>query len=333
MRRIFITDAIQGLAEDYEKNLFAKKGDKFVQPKDGLKNLEKQIRDNKEGWNASWQDYADYVNHVRNHLKEIILLHPGQFDDYKKNHLGMLSDAQLKDKKWRGQGSSESFSDMMIGAMRYKEVRETEMIPYVERLGIKTCVYCNSQHTATVHIDAKEVKGGYELDHFKAKDTYPFLCISFFNLQPCCGSCNKWKSNKDGLFNLYTNDPNEMINPFEFGLSSASIVRYMLSQDAGSLEISFDSDYKALLTNHEELFHTTKLYEGFRDTAEELVWRSKINNEAYMKQLVERFARLFPNHREEITRFLYGFYSKESDIHKRPLTKLQQDIARQLKLI
>lgn len=331
MRRIFITDAIQDLAEEYEKNLFAKKDKRFVRPKDGLKNLEKQIRDNKTAWNVNWQDYADYVNYVWNHLKEIILLHPSQFDDYKRNHLNMLSDAQLKDKEWRG--TSKSFSDMIIEVMRYKEVRETEMISFVEKLGIKACVYCNSQHTATVHIDAQEVKGGYELDHYKAKDTYPFLCISFFNLQPCCGSCNKWKSNKDGLFNLYTDDPNEMINPFEFGLSSASIVRYMLSQDAGSLEISFDSDDKALLTNHEELFHTTKLYEGFRDTAEELVWRSKINNEAYMKQLVERFARLFPNHREEITRFLYGFYSKESDIHKRPLTKLQQDIARQLKQI
>ena len=125
------------------------------------------------------------------------------------------------------------------------------------------------------------------------------------------------------------------MNPFRFELTAASMVRYMLRQDASVLEVKLNSDNATLLKNHLERFHTDDLYKTFNDELEELVWKYKSFNESFKKQLVERFHGLFPYHatRNEIIRFLYGFYMKESEVYKRPLTKVKQDVARQLGMI
>lgn len=41
---------------------------------------------------------------------------------------------------------------------------------------------------------SKNGNGYYDLDHGKPKAKYPYLCTSFFNLQPACPSCNRKKS-------------------------------------------------------------------------------------------------------------------------------------------
>ena len=77
------------------------------------------------------------------------------------------------------------------------------------------------------------------------------------------------------------------------------------------------------------------LYKTYADELEELVWKFKSFNLAFKEQLTDRFKKLFPIHatRNDIIRFLYGFYSKEKDVHKRPLTKVKQDVAKQLGMI
>lgn len=335
MRRIFISDEVEAIALSYKTNLFAKhKRKDFIRPQDGLKKLEDDIIKYKEAWSTEWKKYADYVHNLRTHFDEILLLKPKQFKTYRNLYFGMLNKDQLTDKNWRGRAEKLSFSDQVVNLMHYKTVRSEDMITCVKKLGIKACVYCNAQYTNTVEVDGKDVRGRYELDHFLPKDEYPFLCISFYNLQPCCGSCNKWKSDDDVEFNLYTEDYTK-IDPFTFEITPASIIKYMLRQDSEVLDIKLKSSDAALLANHEKRFHTEKLYQTYNDEIEEIVWKYKSFNSAFNKQLIARFKKLFPQHasRNDIIRFLFGFYLKPADVHKRPLTKVKQDVAKQLGMI
>lgn len=333
MRRIFITSSVKKLAEDYRDNLFVGRNKNFHKPLANLSSFENEIRTNNTKWSPRWNDYADYVKAIIDHFQEILTLKPSEFDGFQKKYFSMLSFDEIKSTGWKS-SSNVAFYLKIVELMRYDEVRASELIPYIEKLGIRTCVYCNSQYTVTTHVNKNEVKGGYQLDHYYPKAKYPFLCISFFNLQPSCGCCNNWKEEKQIEFNLYTDITRVgVINPFSFRLDKASMVRYMLSQDCHTLEIVFDSNDKNLLHNHEMVFHTSKLYENFKDEAEELLWKKKISNSAYIEQLQIMFQKTFPNIRGSFNRYLYGIYDNEKDIHKRPLTKMKQDIARQLKLI
>lgn len=332
MRRIFITEEIQSFAEEYRGNLFSghKRAD-FIKPEDGLRQLIDEITEKGNTWSVDWNLYVDYLNAIIDNYSEIITLHPSEFRPYKAQKFSMLNDGQLKSKEWGGAKNTVSFSDMILKVMHYSDARK-ELMPYFEKMGIRTCVYCNAQYANTVYDEDGCPVGGFELDHFYPKDAYPFLCISFFNLQPSCGVCNKWKGDKSCKFNLYTDDPTE-INPFEFRLEKQSIIKYMLIQSPETLKILFNSLDPVLLQNYEELFHTSLLYKNFGIEAEQIVWRRKINNSFFNDQLVKQFQKLFPGKSAEINRFLYGFYTDERDIHKQPLTKLKQDVARQLKLI
>ena len=332
MRRILITKRIEELAEEYRDNLFKKRQKNFVKPKILLQNLLNDINTQKGRRYKNWSVYSSYLQNIIDHYDELLDLKPKKFETYRLNYFDVAKDI-LTDKKWKkSKYGRTSFSDTVVKLMRYEDVREKEIIPYLEKLGIHSCVYCNTQYTPTVHVEKGKVLGGFELDHNWPKSEFPFLCTSFFNLYPVCSNCNGWKLDKKTKFVLYTDDYKQL-DPFEFRLEKGSIIKYMLYQNPEVLNIMFESKDAGLLKNHKELFHTHEYYKAFRDVAEELVWKSKTRNDVYKQQLIQSFIKLFPRRKSDINRFLYGFYSQLKDIHQRPLTKLQQDIAKQLKII
>lgn len=332
MRRILITDRIEKLAKNYRDNIFNNRQRNFVKPKEKLQALLDDINNQKERRYNNWSIYANYLQNIITHYDNLLNLKPSEFDNYYRNYFNVRKDI-LIDKKWRkSKNEKVSFSDTVVKLMRYEDVRSKEIIPYLEELGIHSCVYCNSQYTPAVHVQKGHILGGYELDHNWPKSEFPFLCTSFFNLYPVCSNCNRWKLDRKAKFVLYTDDYNQL-EPFNFYLEKGSLIKYMLYQNPDVLDIVFDSKDAGLLQNHKELFHTDEYYKAFRDVAEELVWKSKTRNDVYKQQLIQSFIKLFPRRKSDINRFLYGFYSQPRDTHQRPLTKLQQDIAKQLNII
>lgn len=331
MRRILITPRIERIAEDYRNNIFKGRQRNFERPEQLLQKLLDDINAKKCRGYKNWHVYAKYLQNIISHYNELLDLKPGQFDDYHMRYFN-VSKAFLTDKTWRNNSGRTSFSDVVVKKMRYEDVRQKEILPYLEQLGVYTCVYCNSQYTPTIHIAKGHLKGGFELDHNRPKSEFPFLCTSFFNLYPVCSNCNGWKLDRKAEFVLYTENYKEL-DPFYFSLDKASIIKYMLYHDSAVLDIVFDSKDLVLLTNHNKLFHIDKYYKAFRDVAEELVWKSKTRNNIYQKQMIKSFQKLFPRKKADIIRFLYGLYPLTQDIYRRPLTKLQQDLAKQLKII
>ena len=335
MRRIILNSEIIKLSEDYFNNLFKGRQTDFEKPINENKRSGKlfELKDYLRN-DIHNNNYADYIQSIIDKYDKIIKLQPNEFNRYYVTYFN-LSENELKTMISPPNGNTKyknkELYQLIVDAMRYDAVRNKEFIPYVRKLGIKSCVYCNAQFSITIEKDRGKYSGMYELDHYYPKSKYPFLATSFFNLQPCCSHCNKTKNDRLGEFNLYTKNF-DLIDPFSFSLDKKSILRYLLTQNEKELEITFNSSNQDLKKNHEKLFHITELYIEHKDIVEEIIWKAKIYNKSYKENLSKSFSRLFPR-TTNFNRFILGNYDSPTDIHKRPLAKLVQDIAKQLELI
>jgi hypothetical protein len=235
---------------------------------------------------------------------------------------------------------SKDFKKKIVVAMHYEALREKEYLEIMQELDIKSCLYCNAQLTLVIETknnggrgNAGQItrEGKLELDHYYPKSKYPFLCTSFYNLIPCCSNCNRSKSDLESSYYPYTSNPQE-VDCFRFRLDENSMDEYWKTNDKSKLFINFESDNLALRTNHNDFFRIEEIYATQKDVAEEIIQKTKAYTEDYKKYLVSNFKDLFPDN-ALVNRLLVGNYTKPEEIHKRPLAKFMQDIARQVGLI
>jgi hypothetical protein len=102
----------------------------------------------------------------------------------------------------------------------------------------------------------------------------------------------------------------------------------MITQDFNTLEIVFDHGTDP---SHNTIFKIQATYNVLKDVIEEIIWKHKIYNQHYLSSLKNAFELKF--HAVNFQRFILGNYIDQKDIHKRPLSKITQDIAKQLKIL
>ena len=227
----------------------------------------------------------------------------------------------------------DTFANRLVKAMHYKDVRDKIVPPIYRKLELKACVYCNANYT----ISDSEGEGYYDLDHWKPKSFYPFLCISFFNLQPSCPSCNRRKSASDiPFFGLWDDTGSRDLDVLKFKLDERSLVNYLVFLEREMLKVELEAadawsqTQKDIRDNTEQRLHIEARYAEHNDYMEEIVWKSKIYNASMIQSLRDsRFSALIPK-QADLERFILGTYSDPDDIHKRPLTRLAIDLAKQL---
>lgn len=336
MIRIFISKSVADLANDYRQSL--KKAFNAI---DKIQALAADLNDKPE-----FSAHVDYLNEVITKYDSIIVATPQQFETLLQNSLS-LDELKKKAPNWVNKYAKEAngkrvkkrvlveteFYKLVCEAMGYDTIRNEVYPPFAEKLGIKTCVYCNAQYGITLKKTKSEYTSTYEIDHFKPQSKFPHLCTSFFNLQPSCGHCNKLKLDKDSKFNLYTESLGPHLRPFKFSLSSRGIIPYLLTRDFKTLTFELSSYDISLLSNHEERFKVSKKYESHRDEAAELIVKSQFYNRAYLDQLRASFGSILPQFYDILLDILIGFPTNHNDVHKRPLTLMKQDIAEQLGLL
>lgn len=227
------------------------------------------------------------------------------------------------------------FKDKLLKVLGYSFLRSNEnnaLYPkFYDNLGIKACVYCNSQLTITVDNKGGKKSAKFEVDHFIPKSDYPCFSISFFNLYPVCSSCNGKKSNNAVGFHLYSNKSKEIKESyFEFEIEKKSLAKFRLSCVESELNIEFKDSINSELN---ETFLLEGIYNTQKDLAAEIVLKSLIYNKSYQNTLRNSFEKLYGNRPLLFNRIILGNYADVKDIHKRPMAKFTQDIARQLKLI
>ena len=194
MKRFFISDSIKKIADKY-LNLLDHDNRGFQHPKKKLKKLIETIPNN-----TITNPYVLYVQKIIKDWNELIVLLPSKFEDSYNEFNKILDSSKLSNRLW-GENMS-SFYEKVVEAMRYDYVQNIVYPQIMKLLGVKTCTYCNAQYAFAIQ-RGKYLYKNYEIDHWKPKSIYPFLSTSFYNLQPCCSSCNRKKKTKTALFHLY----------------------------------------------------------------------------------------------------------------------------------
>lgn len=324
MRRILIDDSIRAIANDFKTKLECGK-ENYISPREKLMSLKKDPRlDAKQ---------KKYVELIIDKWDELILLEPPfnrMISEFEKIYnADEISQVEINSNSPNG---GIKFYKKVVDAMRYDYVQETIYKNVIKKLGIRTCVYCNAQYAFSYSL-GKENFINYEIDHWMPKSKYPYLCTSFFNLQPSCPKCNKMKSQRDDIlpFCLFTHNA-EDLNPFEFSVDNGSCAMFLATNDKEKLRISFKAKDEQLGENMNNLFHITTQYQAHKDIVEELIWKQKIYNHIILDIYRDSFKSLdFRN--SDFNRFILSNYDMEEDILKRPLSKMMQDIAKQLGII
>lgn len=228
------------------------------------------------------------------------------------------------------------FKNHLISLMGYEKLRSDEtsaLFPkFFRELGIKVCVYCNSQLTVSVEDVNRKVVARFQVDHFVDKASYPCFSISFFNLYPVCASCNNKKGNKDVGFLLYTDEDYKTLDSeYKFILDDVSIAKYRISRKVKDLLVTFNDNGHRL----DEVFAIEGIYETQKDLAAEIIVKSEIYNETYKSSLQASFNKLYGKGKSSMnfSRFIVANYAEPREIHNRPMSKFTQDIARQIGLI
>jgi hypothetical protein bfra3_06232 len=354
MRRILINSNIEAIVEEYTDKLLKKTAIKSKNLNtDNLDRISKKLKDlSMKLVTEERSEYKKYVENIKKELPKIIKLKPSEFDSFKDKHFNNLTSEQLcnkvpelteeqikeaveqlpqeiSDMKESFNFGAKKFYELIVEAMCYNDVQKTEIRPYMKRMGLNTCVYCNASYA----VATDDRKATFQVDHYLPKSKYPFLCISFFNLYPACMHCNQIKGDsRTYKFCLYTEDPNKL-DPFKFSIDDKSIIKYMLFNNTDLLKVNLKSDTLTKeAKEHFDFFRLGGLYSQFSDEIEEIIWKAKIYNKSYRNQLLAAYNKNFPFNIHVFKRFYLGFYPDAKDVHKRPLTLLKQSIAKEMGL-
>ena len=348
MRKISITPEIEKLVEkEYRDTLHAseinpKIGADLAILRDEFLNARRIEINTRSSRNPNWGvspstalQYAEYIHEIQRDYQSGLLLtwQPTMFCGNIGQKDALVSH-QIVNYAMKVDGHDrDSFANRLVNAMHYDDVRKTIIPPIYRKLELKSCVYCNANYT----ISDENGEGYYDLDHWKPKSCYPFLCISFFNLQPSCPSCNRRKSASDiPFFGLWDDTGIRDLDVLKFKLDEGSLVNYLVFLERERLKVElveanpWSPTQQIIRNNTEQKFHIEARYAEHNDYIEEIVWKSKIYNPSMIQSLRDsKFSALIPN-QADLERFILGTYSNPDDIHKRPLTRLAIDVAKQL---
>lgn len=198
---------------------------------------------------------------------------------------------------------------------------------FTKSIDIQTCPYCNRNYIFSIKKN-REIKP--EIDHFYPKSVYPLLGVCFYNLIPTCQSCN-------GLGGKKETDPYyvDLISPyllmnddfeFTFNLKSIDVVNNLSNKSNIGLK------FKKSIKSHCDTFNLDDLYSLHHDHVIELIIKKRVKYSIKYRKYLNSYENLKLSD-SEIDRMILGNYSLEDEQHKRPLSKLYQDIGKELGLI
>ncbi|NQY29674.1 MAG: hypothetical protein HRT69_09395 [Flavobacteriaceae bacterium] len=334
MRKIKIDAVLMNKAKVFRDSLFVREGVVMGKPKDRLEKLKGRLGKIKH------KKHIKYLQLLIDNYDEIQIATPKEMVKWIKDFEDVLHVGEISEK---AKNKKKKFWEEIVQALRYNDLQKIEYPNYLRKENIKTCVYCNAQSCLVVqpqYYDSKKkskikiTRPRFEIDHYYPKSKYPYFGTSFFNLYPSCSSCNNVKRESKALFELYTEDDD--LEVFNFRIDDLDLIDKHLKLNKRNKNIKvflepIDMDFR-LLNNHNKLFSVQAIIDENADIVEELFLKSKLYSTAYKNSLVSGLGKIF-NDTSIIDRLIIGNYSKPEDIHKRPMAKFTQDIARQLNLI
>jgi len=197
---------------------------------------------------------------------------------------------------------------------------------YIE---VHTCYFCNIEFINIFMTKDENIKNGFTLDHYIDKGKFPYLALSLYNLIPSCYTCN---SKVKRIHEVETLSPSS--SSFDFD-KKVKFKTFMQNKD---LQIENEEDFKLLLkedfsniyNQYIDVFELNGRYEYHKYKVIEMINKRKQYPDSRIKEL----ANFIQKTEEDVKKDLFGEYLfEDNDLHKRPLSKLTKDIAKELGLI
>lgn len=273
-----------------------------------------------------------YINCIKSNIDSIIIGKPDEIKRLEKK-FNVITSAANKNSK-----SYKNFMKEILTSLEYEKRRSDFYPRYFNKIGIKSCVYCNAQLTVAIEVNSNgrtriNYIAKFQLDHFLPKADYPCFSISLYNLYPVCASCNLAKSKNTVNFNLYLDEHGINSAPFEFILEEGSVANYLTTRNIDDIRYRFvEPSVEPPTKTFQEVFKIQEIYETQKDIAEELILKAEIYTKKYKNNLKSQFPELF-NNEGVFNRLLIGNYSTEEQLHNRPMAKFTMDLAKQVGLI
>ena len=202
-----------------------------------------------------------------------------------------------------------------------------DKLQFIDNINLGSCPYCNRNYIFTT---SKKGSIKPEIDHLYPKSLYPYLACSYFNLIPSCPTCNGFgaKEAKDTFYVYPISNP-YTIKPIDFKFSIRP-KRVEFIDNVKVEQYNFDDFEIDIYGNPRnlEVFHLENLYKQHKDIVLELLIKKAYYPQSYINELSS-----FGFSQDEIYRYLFSNYNKKEDLHKRPLSKLIQDISQELGII
>ena len=195
----------------------------------------------------------------------------------------------------------------------------------VSQLTIKVCPYCNENYI--INRGARHTSA--QLDHFFNKTQNPLFAICLYNLVPVCATCNRIKSTKDLKISPYDHSVNREQMYITYKPKSMD---YMKNPD--DIDVVFEhhgTDGNNILSDIKKL-HIDASYKFHTDYIQELIKKAYVYSKTEIKELYQQFPALFRDE-EEVVRVVFGNYIHPDDLNKRPLSKITQDLLKELNII
>lgn len=199
----------------------------------------------------------------------------------------------------------------------------------IDNVGTDTCPYCNRNYIYKINKANGTNIVRAQLDHFYPKNKYPLLAVTVFNLVPSCQNCNGRNGKHEidpfhtGIISPYKLKYSDFLFTFKFSPKNQT-----LSLSKMNVEVLFSKT----TGNNADLFNLHEYYKKHNDHVSELIMKKELKyGSKYRTYLKKQIGIHFNNN--DLDRFILSNYSKEEDVHKRPLAKMYQDIGIELGLI
>lgn len=280
--------------------------------------------------------YSDMLQYFHNHFNEIVLAEP---DTLKKIQTKLLKALCYKEDDPKQLHEFDHFKKTMTGYYeeliqeKFDENGETVSLGrwLTRSLGLSVCPFCNHNYTLTVNDIDNNIVVKPDFDHFYSKANFPLLAVSFFNLVPICGTCNKLKGEDEVFQNPY--DPSHPRPKFRvYGKNKkGEHVLFGLGDSYEQFEVFPEAKYSQ---DNEETCNVKRLglkqiYDQHIDHVSELIDQAQQYNAGTYSAMIESFQGLGKTE-GEIDRIIWGRYKDQP--HKRPLSKLTSDVLDQIGL-
>lgn len=197
-----------------------------------------------------------------------------------------------------------------------------------QRLGIKTCPYCNRQYTFTIKQSTTHPSIRPQFDHFLPKSKYPLLALSFYNLIPACSECNRIKGNKEVDIYPYNDDFDSNGLKFKVGMRDKSSNIVVKALDTSDFEIFIENGDK---NKNVTGLGLTELYNEHKDYVAEIIQKCQAYNTNYYKTLIQTYRGMNMSE-SDIHRMIWSAYIDDGKQGRRPLSKLTRDILDQFNI-